>query len=233
MLVCRPIARRVVGLECSYFLFTCVYQCCSASCGHRFYATNPKVIGALSEDIGNSLVFPVVMSHRGAVDIAVVREMRCLLNEGVSVSAFRRKLVERHESRISELEAAYAARCYHVARRTPSLKMMNMVRNEEGEKWPPCRFSRSKLSYHEVPSASYLEHLYILDADNHRAYILVDTLKRSCKSLAWDFSHKICKHMANLNGHRVFDALFQATNEIGEISMFSFCVGTGQAQVSA
>ncbi|CEP01101.1 hypothetical protein PBRA_008413 [Plasmodiophora brassicae] len=216
----NPEVRRVRGLRNMFYVFTNVLKC--EQCRSSFYATHPDVIAHMPMAFNNELVLPFVLTESCGLDAAVVWLMPSLFNDGTTPESLSRTIDEAYKERRDLLHATYNALCDYYSPKDGSIAL--------GYK-TPAQFDPNIIDVN-APSAAHLASVFRRQTLLQKSYITVDALRRSASSLAYDFSHKVPRMMAKLAGNRMFDSLFQATNEFSEIVMFFFCVGTGFDQVA-
>jgi hypothetical protein len=101
--------------------------------------------------------------------------------------------------------------------------------------WPPSEFSSfsDKKGYCGfVPSVNYLTRMYVENSDRLKPYFDREVSKIAASIRKVDHSHKICKHMARINGEQVFKALYTGVNELEQIRLQKFTVSTSSSHLN-
>lgn len=81
-------------------------------------------------------------------------------------------------------------------------------------------------------SPSYLSKCFCISVENHREHLNKKMMELSGNVLKSDHSFKVPKHIMQLNGNKIFEALYTVTNEFGEIRSQMLTFDKSHYQVS-
>ncbi len=102
----NPIARRVVGFNTCYYLVTAKYVC--KKCKKKMNSLHKRVFEVLPLHI--QMQFPAIITHRSALDLGVLHQLRASMAESMGIWNFKNALVANHARRHMELEIIYLSK---------------------------------------------------------------------------------------------------------------------------
>ena len=163
-------------------------------------ATNPQVVSKLPIHVRTAVNMPFVLTHRGGIDVNVLREMEGHIGtlSGSNFTAFRSALLERHSRHADDLVLSYV-----------SLLQNQMDKNRHR----PTKFDKTEL-HTCVPSVGYLSGVYMVHLLMNREQMLLEMMKRDAMFLSVDHSHKVLKLLSKVGGNKIFDAALQVNNDM-------------------
>ncbi|XXQ31558.1 3'-5' exonuclease [Plasmodiophora brassicae] len=221
--------RRVVGRDRSYYVVTRRYRC--GNCQARgltpstFSGHDPELLVSLPSFVRT--VFPAFITHRSGIDKSVLDEMRSLVDHGVSIAGFARHLMETHTLRYTRTQIQYFGALQHCLHRFGYAFTKQQAIS-------PQQFSAfdDPNGYDGfVPSASFLEAMYLKYLSEHRP--LMDRLQQTVdgRVLKLDHSFKVPKLLRMFGPYPLFSALLTAVNEFEEPTLQRFTYSTSLNEV--
>lgn len=174
--------RRVVSLDKNYYTLYRRLKC--NDCGTLFSVFNKTTHSLLPTSIRNA--FPIIPTHRGAIDRTLSDMMRCCFDSHMGPHPFRAMINELHCTRYYREMARY----YDGIKR---LKSENSIRLHG--KGPPPQFpSRlDRKGYADfVPSSNYFRAVYEMDTLGKEEEFEKEIMKRSCQFGSVDFTFRVC-----------------------------------------
>ncbi|KAF8801127.1 hypothetical protein BYT27DRAFT_7227031 [Phlegmacium glaucopus] len=154
--------------------------------------------------------FPAYLSHRSGMSKALFSWMRMSFSSGMGAKWFTDALVAEYLLRYDELHLQYLD---YIA----SNIMMNTWIGKKYQSFLPFHDTSPDGRHRFVPCSQWFWDMYDCFMEDHRHEFNQHTAMLSAEICAIDHSHKITKHIAKVNGERVFNGLLTVTNEKGEI----------------
>jgi len=218
----RP--RRCVGLEKSFWMIGARYKCpdCVSATGKHtvtFMSWDSRIIASLPQSLAAE--FPVVLTHRSALSSPILALERCLFQKGIGSKQFSEIIKSLHLRYFDQLHLQY----------------LQMIQdNRERVIWknfkfePFSEFTDSKGYAGFIPSSVWFRDLYDQFIESHLPRINQYSAMLTARVCAIDHSHKITKHIVQINSVPVFVGLLTITNEYGEIRILALVATKAHAQ---
>ncbi|KAJ3124652.1 hypothetical protein HK098_000937 [Nowakowskiella sp. JEL0407] len=147
----KPIARRVVDLDCCFYIISQKYHC--KKCNSKFRGTSKRIIESLP--LYAQIEFPAYLSYRSGLSKRVMELMRSCFFGSIGPDPFAALLREHHFLRHSKLEAQFLSHIYH--QQTLPERLFNLPEN-----YPSfSKFNNKHLYSGFTPSAPYLQKMYM------------------------------------------------------------------------
>ncbi|KAJ3072618.1 hypothetical protein HDU98_003249 [Podochytrium sp. JEL0797] len=209
--------RRVYGSDGSLHYLLAARGLCR-DCGYKFRATNTFTISKLPFHYGD--LFDHILTKRAGVDGDVVFTLRNGTYYGLGPSGVQALQKQKATYRHSLLERAYysTVETLLLRLRIQPTALSKKVTDTAAEipLFPAFRKSDYDGGY---PSVGYLSKMFVMDNARRRDWLDFEVQRRNGKVLCIDHHFKICKHLAPVNGHKMFKALFTGKNEYSEIRL--------------
>ncbi|KAJ6516958.1 hypothetical protein DFH09DRAFT_1287885 [Mycena vulgaris] len=213
----KPLARRVVGLDRTYYVVTMQIQCKkkdSRGCGRSWNLYDPLILDQL--DHGLADCFSASLTARSGIDKTLMTLIRAGIAHRLSASTWSKILCELHvrEHDLRELQYLYA-----IHRRKKNCQDLDI----EEESYEPFSSFEDKSKYAGFyPSRWYINNVY-MDYMQHIRPILDQCMALlTALIIKWDHSFKMPKYLMKLNGVMTFVALFTIVNEFEQIRSQAF-----------
>jgi hypothetical protein len=218
----RP--RRCVGLEKSFWMIGARYKCpdCVSATGKHtvtFMSWDSRIIASLPQSLAAE--FPVVLTHRSALSSPILALEHCLFQKGIGSKQFTEIIKSLHLHYFDQLHLQY----------------LQMIQdNREQVIWknfrfePFSEFTDSKGYAGFIPSSVWFRDLYDQFIESHLPRINQYSAMLTARVCAIDHSHKITKHIVQINSVPVFVGLLTITNEYGEIRILALVATKAHAQ---
>ncbi|ORY29256.1 hypothetical protein BCR33DRAFT_772567 [Rhizoclosmatium globosum] len=216
--------RRIYGINgLLYYLLAARGTC--QDCKHKFRTTNAVTVSKLL--LHYQPKFNQTLTKRAGVDDELVFLLRNGLYQGLGPAGVhslqRQKATYRHS--LSELQYYSVVESLMVQSRTqPSVSMRKVIDPNDIPPFPSFTSPDYDGGY---PSINYLKKILVKDNLKRRDWLDFEVQRRSGTVLSIDHYYKICKHLAPINGHRLFKALFTAKNEYREIRLQALTQSSG------
>ncbi|KAJ3003776.1 UNVERIFIED_CONTAM: hypothetical protein HDU68_005504, partial [Siphonaria sp. JEL0065] len=185
---------------------------------YKFRTTNAYTVSKLM--FHNQDRFNQTLTCRAGVDEAIVFELQNGIYQGLGPTGVH-SLQRQKATRLHDLKE----RAYYLA--VESLLHEQILQSsagipkvsDPGSEIP--RFPSFKDSDYDggYPSVNYLKRIFVKDNTNRRDWLDFEVQRRHEQVLSIGHYYKICKHLAPINGHRLFKALFTGKNEYREIRL--------------
>ncbi|KAF9522304.1 hypothetical protein CPB83DRAFT_116942 [Crepidotus variabilis] len=223
--ISRP--RRVVDFDSSFWLIGYRYRC--RRCHHpkpgkqsvTWRSWDRRILAALPAQLASE--FPAHLSHRSGMSKPLFAWMRSCFQNGMGAKQFSDALRVQHLLRYDELHLQY---------------LDWIVSRVVMDSWMGTKY-KSFLKFDDtsdegyngfVPSSQWFRDMYDNFIEDHRAEFNQHMGMLTGEICAIDHSHKITKHVAKVNGERVFNGLLTVTNEFGEIRSCNLVATKAQTQ---
>jgi hypothetical protein len=200
--------RRCIQLNQSFWIIGTRYRCTSCKSGKgnsvaTFNSYDPRIIAMLPAEL--QLEFPAIMTYHSAIDQNIFALMRSCFQNGMGAKQFSDTVRSLHLRQYERLQMQWLSTAYsHGAQELGSLA-----------DWP--KFEDHTGYAGHCPSARWLRDLYDNYIEQERPAMDQYTAIQPCRVLGIDHSHKVTKHMIQLNGEELFMGLLSATNEHGQL----------------
>ncbi|KAJ3004701.1 UNVERIFIED_CONTAM: hypothetical protein HDU68_004936 [Siphonaria sp. JEL0065] len=200
------------------------------TCSHKFRISNAYTISKLG--FHHQDKFNAILTKRAGLEDSIIFDLRNGLYQGLGPTGVHSLLRQRSTSQHSLKERAYYAtveELLHELQVQPtatSKKVTDSVR--EIPLFPTFKFSEYDGGY---PSVKYLSAVFVKDNGRRRDWLDFEVQRRDGKVLCIDHYFKICKHLAPINGHKLFKALFTGKNEYREIRLQALTQTAGHADL--
>ena len=200
---------------------------------YSFRSYDPDVIAKAPEYVKVQWSkFGYYLSHRSAISVSLLNQLRSGLNQGLGVSGFRNMLVENlktYHMKLAIQWREYAEMISSKVRRGEFLVLLGL--NAEDMEVDFADFY-SKTYDQPIPSCSYLikRVVGLMEADDDykkRKMQMIDG-----KHLSGDHSFKLAKCILS-NGQKVFTAMYCIMNEYGQVAAWWFTTGTGMGELES
>jgi hypothetical protein len=212
-----PIARKVIGLECNYYIMTKRFYCqkdVSGGCGQSWMLYHPDILKQLEPALADR--FPAFLTHRSAIDKTLLALIRAGIAHHVSSSAWEEILRELHVREHDIRELWYLQSIQHE-------KMLDAKYQRPLKQYRPFSAFNNKSQYAGYsPSQKFITNVYLDFMENIRACLDQCVSALPGLILQWDHSFKVPLYMMRLNGIKIFVALFTVLNEFGQIRFQAF-----------
>ncbi|PPR01416.1 hypothetical protein CVT24_006209 [Panaeolus cyanescens] len=213
-----PRPRRYVTLTGHVWVIGYRYRCLSCvnplsgKKTRTFRSWDPRILAGLPTSLLAS--FPATFTHRGGLANDVFSLMRVCLQSGMGAGQLSDALQELHHLRHDTCRLQYLD---HLVEHRSVERRSQQRSNKTFQIFPSFddRTSNGPMSF--VPSAQWLRDMYDQFIEDHRQDINQHMSMLSSDVCAIDHSHKITKHIAKIDGERVFCGLLTITNQLGEI----------------
>ncbi|PPR06280.1 hypothetical protein CVT24_000821 [Panaeolus cyanescens] len=203
--------RRCVDSTSSFWIIGYVYRCprCvnpkSKKTTVTFRSWDPRILSVLPASLAAE--FPARLTYRSGLSNTTFSWLRSCIQNGVGVSQFSSMLETQHLLHHDQLHLQYlnylADGHFH-----------HRWRNRKFKSFLPYDNSSDEGPHGFVPSSQWLRDLYDSFIEEHQQYFNQHIAMLSANICAIDHSHK---HIAQVNGERIFIGLLTITNEKGEI----------------
>ncbi|KAF9529747.1 hypothetical protein CPB83DRAFT_882672 [Crepidotus variabilis] len=210
--ISRP--RRIVTVNSTFWMIGYRYHC--TNCRHpktgkhsvTWQSWDHRILAVLPSHLASE--FPAQLSHRSGISKTLFHWMRACFQNGMGAKQFADSLRVQHLQRYDELHAQY----------------LNYLSSRLGvDTWRGRKYKSflafenlTDEGYHGyVPGSQWLRDMYDNFIEDHRQDFNQHMGMLSAEICAIDHSHKVTKHVAKVNGERIFNGLLTVTNEIGEI----------------
>lgn len=213
----NPIARRVIGLDCNYYVMTQRIQCRKyggSGCGKSYNLYDPLILDQL--DPGLVAEFPAFLTHRSGIDKTVMSLIRAGIAHRLSSSAWSKILRELHMRNHDLREIKYL---YAIQR---DQKLCESI-GAEAKLYQPFSAFNDKTAYNGFsPSKKYINNIYMDYMQQIRPVLDQCMSSLTGHIIKWDHSFKLAKYMMKLNSVVTFSALFTLVNEFEQIRWQAF-----------
>ncbi|KAF8802776.1 hypothetical protein BYT27DRAFT_7111482, partial [Phlegmacium glaucopus] len=210
--ISRP--RRCIDITSEFYIIGYRYRC--VNCLHpqtkkktvTFRSWDRHILGVLPSALAAE--FPAYLSHRSGMSKALFSWMRMSFSSGMGAKRFTDALVAEYLLRYDELHLQYLD---YIA----SNIMMNTWIGKKYQSFLPFHDTSPDGRHGFVPRSQWFRDMYDHFMEDHQHEFNQHTAMLLAEICAIDHSHKITKHVAKVNGERVFNGLLTVTNEKGEI----------------
>ena len=213
----KPIARRVIDLDGSYFIMTQRVECPRKKngCGKSWNLYDVAIMEQLEP--GLAAAFPAFLTHRSAIDKTVMTLIRAGMAHRLSSSAWSDIL---RELSIRAYDLKYLDYMHAINRAIKRLQALDLA---ELPTYPTYSAFGDKFGYAgSYASRWYLNTVY-QDYMEHIRPILDQCISAlTGYIIKWDQSFKLPKYLMKLNGVEIFVALFTLLNEFEQIRLQAF-----------
>jgi hypothetical protein len=207
------LGRRVYSLGSPYYIISKEYRC--NVCGKRWAGYHSEAVSLLPDYCQN--YFPAFLTHRAAIDKSLFYFLRSLMLNGIGPVTLSKSLNENSKRKYHVDEISY-----YDASVVSSSRVSHYFRERnEIPKFPA--FDDKELYSGRSISGKWISNLFVRHNQSIRPYLDKVMSLRPCKMLSIDHSYKVVKRI-NYKGVKVFNSLFTAVNEFGEIRLQSFCL---------
>ncbi|KAF7310239.1 hypothetical protein MIND_00397600 [Mycena indigotica] len=217
----KPIARRVCTTSGSdYFLLTKRHYCPhregnTRGCGKTYQGSDPWILGQLPKFVQDR--FPVVISHRSAIDRSQMDMMKIMFAGRFGPDPFSKMVRELKYLQHSRLESMYLHAALHYGLRGPRI--------------PPFSPFRDALGFAGyAPSTKYLKSIFIAWFSSCRLYMDRIMSSLSATIIKADHTFKTVDHQGRLpGGEPIHTALYDAVNTDEEVRFYGLTLTQGFA----
>lgn len=217
------LGRRVVALGNIYYVISKEYRC--TSCEKRWAGYHENAVKLLPEYC--QTFFPAVLTHRGAIDKNLFFFLRSLMLNGLGPTTLAKLLNELNCRNHSLHEIAFYDACVKMASHVSHFFGIN-------SSTPVKKFSSFEdrtLYSGRFFTGKWITTIFVRHHERIRPYLDKVMSLRSSKMLAIDHSMKVVKRIT-YKGAKIFNSLFTAVNEYGEIRLQSFCLTKSLAEMN-
>ncbi|KAF5344903.1 hypothetical protein D9758_011549 [Tetrapyrgos nigripes] len=212
-----PIARKVIGLECNYYIMTKRFHCAkdaSGGCGRSWMLYHPDILKQLEPALADR--FPAFLTHRSAIDKTLLALIRAGIVHHISSSAWEEILQELHVREHDIRELWYLQSIQHE-------RMLDAKWQRPVKQYRPFSAFNTKSQYAGYsPSKKFITNVYLDFMENIRVCLDQCVSALPGLILQWDHSFKVPLYMMHLNGIKIFVALFTVLNEFGQVRYQAF-----------
>ncbi|KAJ3558593.1 hypothetical protein NP233_g11480 [Leucocoprinus birnbaumii] len=221
----RP--RRCIDQDEVFYLIGYRYACPQCSKNSTtgttvtFRSWDPRIISVLLRALAAE--FPAILSHRSAILTKTFSMLRACIQNGMGTKQYSDALrvlhLERHDTLHLQYLHTIASR---LTRTTQTLDQMWGNRDERSETrkfipFPDFDDNSENGPAGFIPSAAWLRNMYDRYIESHKDELNQHMSMLSACICGIDHSHKAPKHIARVDGVRIFIGLLTITNEWAEI----------------
>ncbi|PPR00790.1 hypothetical protein CVT24_000755 [Panaeolus cyanescens] len=221
-----PQPRRIIDFDAPFWIIGFRYRCpsCVTKSNKRnvtFQSWDSRIIKGLSRSLAEE--FPAQLSWRGGMSKSLAEWMRSCFQNGMGAKQFTDCLLSQHilHHDIRRLQYLYA-----LIPRTIS----TWVYMKRFSPFLPYDDTSPEGLHGFIPSATWFRSMYDKMVEEHCEDILQYTSMLPLNVGALDHSYKFTKHVARVNGQRIFFGLLTVTNENGEIRSCHLVTTSGHSQ---
>ncbi|KAG6821234.1 hypothetical protein H0H93_002344 [Arthromyces matolae] len=215
----RP--RRIVDIDSCYWLIGSSYKCRKTNtggCGAKFRSWDQRILAKLPRAL--AMEFPARLTWRSGLSLRAFGIVRSCIQHGMGTSEVAEMFRMQHLRRYDELRLQYL----HTKISRPHLA------SESYEPFLPFQDDSPDGFHGFTPSGQWFRDIYDNIMEEHRDTLNQHTAMLSARVCAIDHSHKIAKHVFQVNGVPIFTALLTVTNEKGEIRVCLFVATKSHSQ---
>ena len=170
------------------------------------------------------------ISHKSAISLSVLRQLRAAVVQGLSISGYRETLIQQQREHHLMISVQWRAYVDHIRKNPPLIgrptrEDMDLMHQDFAD-------FDSELYDQKIPSTSWLIYrvMLMMEADNEykaRRMQLVDG-----RHLSGDHSFKLTKCITS-GGSKPFTAVYCLMNEYGQVVAWWFTTGTSMKELES
>ncbi|KIK49704.1 hypothetical protein GYMLUDRAFT_183788, partial [Collybiopsis luxurians FD-317 M1] len=220
--------RRFVDFEQTVWMIGYRYRCptcLNPNSGNKtvtFRSWDQSILELLPKALAAE--FPAHLSHRSGISHGLFMFMRSCFQHGLGAKQFADALCAQQLQRYDELQLQYS----HFLLNSSTLKLA--LTGKKAELFPPFDDRSEKGFAGFVPGHQWLRDLYDSFIESHLQDFNQHTAMLTGEICAIDYSFKVTKQIAKINGIQVFVALLTVTNEKGEIRLCNLVASKSHLQ---
>ncbi|KAF9059632.1 hypothetical protein BDP27DRAFT_1385738 [Rhodocollybia butyracea] len=203
-----PRPRRIVDIDCSFWIVG--YSYCCRSCKKNYRSWDRRILAKLPPQL--SAQFPAHLTWRSV--------LRSCLQNGMGAHQVAGMFRVQHLLRYDEL------RCQYLLTLMDRINMPGQVY----EAFLPFEDGSDKGFHGFVPSGQWFRDVYDSLIESHKDSFNQHTAMLTARVCAIDHSHKLAKHIAKIDSVPIFIGLLTVTNDKGEIRVCNFVASKAHSQ---